>query len=181
MCPSRESVIWLSNLAMEPQFHAESSLFPECSHNGWRCGTNVFMIDETLDMLSPICSCAQEVFEPESSIARVVSAVNWLAKPREGFVDVRCNNDRLLSHCVVLSDCEDRLQRASTHSRARSTMRDSLFKSQVETLSTHTLPAIWHHVQVTRTTSTVFRTIGKLLVAGTPGTVFPTTLHRNSK
>ena len=84
MCPRRESVIWLSNLAMEPKFHAESSLFPEFSHNGWRCGTKVFMIDETLDMLSPICSRAQEVFEPESSIARVVSAVNWLATATGG-------------------------------------------------------------------------------------------------
>ena len=51
--------------------------------------------------LSPICSRAQEVCEPESSIARVVSAVNWLATPREGFIDVRCNNERLLSRCVV--------------------------------------------------------------------------------
>ena len=40
-------------------------------------------------------------------------------------------------------------------------MRDTSSKSQVETLSTQTLPAILHHVQVARTTSTVLDTIGR--------------------
>ena len=103
MCPRRESVIWLSNFALELWFHAESSLFPEFSHNGWRSGTKVFMIDVRLwtCWLSAICSRAQEVFELESSIARVVLAVYWFATPQEGFVDVLCNNERLLSHCVI--------------------------------------------------------------------------------
>ena len=50
--------------------------------------------------LSNLLSCPRGI-RAGFSIARVVSAVNWLATSREGFVDVRCNNERLLSRCVV--------------------------------------------------------------------------------
>ena len=129
--------------AMEPKFHAENSLFPEFSHNGSRGGTKVFMIDVRLwtCWLSPICSRAQEVCELDFPL------LEWcrpsIGLQRHGRGSLTCAVTT--SVCCLAVSFPVRLRGSSATcpaSRGRSTMRDSSSKSQVEILSTHTLPAI---------------------------------------
>ena len=129
--------------AMEPKFHAENSLFPEFSHNGYRSGTKVFMIEVRLwtCWLSPICSRAQEVCELDFPL------LEWcrpsIGLQRHGRGSLTCAVTTRV--CCLAVSFPVRLRGSSATcpaSRGRSTMRDSSSKSQVEILSTHTLPAI---------------------------------------